>query len=92
MKPSSVLGRTREQISSQYTKPVRIGLKGGGCPIGTVPIRRITKEDLVRERFASNLTSVADNIPGVHVSNLLIVYIIGLPRIATCFSSSFLLS
>ncbi|KAG5554171.1 hypothetical protein RHGRI_011885 [Rhododendron griersonianum] len=39
---------------------------GGGCPIGTVPIRRITKEDLIRERLSSRTMSSDDNTPGAH--------------------------
>ncbi|XP_058203096.1 protein neprosin-like [Rhododendron vialii] len=34
---------------------VHIGLKDGGCPFGTVPIRRITKEDLIKERNVSKI-------------------------------------
>ncbi|KAG5554159.1 hypothetical protein RHGRI_011885 [Rhododendron griersonianum] len=56
----------RDQDSSNFTKPVSIGLKGGGCPIGTVPIRRITKEDLIRERLSSRTMSSDDNTPGAH--------------------------
>ncbi|KAH7842582.1 hypothetical protein Vadar_006967 [Vaccinium darrowii] len=66
MKRSPLHRKARDQNSSKLTKPVSIGLKGGGCPIGTVPIRRITKEDLIRERFSSRIMGSADNIPGAH--------------------------
>lgn len=68
MKPTSLDRGTRDQVSSKFTKPISIGLKDGGCPVGTVPIRRITKEDLIRERFASKMTSLEDSTLGTHVS------------------------
>ncbi|XP_060210222.1 protein neprosin-like, partial [Lycium barbarum] len=46
----------------------RIWSKDGGCPFGTVPIRRLTKEDLIRQRnmpppedvtYVTNLTTLA---------------------------------
>ncbi|XP_058201710.1 protein neprosin-like [Rhododendron vialii] len=66
MKPSSLAKRKRKQVSSEDEKPVHIGLIGGGCPVGTVPIRRVTKEDLIRERNASKVLSFADNTLGAH--------------------------
>ncbi|XP_070034931.1 protein neprosin-like [Nicotiana tomentosiformis] len=49
MKPSfSLLKRDKE--SSTSNSSFKMGLKDGGCPMGTVPIRRTTKEDLIRER------------------------------------------
>nr|XP_009791950.1 PREDICTED: uncharacterized protein LOC104239114 [Nicotiana sylvestris] len=49
MKPS-LSPLKRDKISSTSNSCSRIGLKDGGCPMGTVPIRRTTKEDLIRER------------------------------------------
>ena len=54
-------------------KPMNIGLEGGGCPIGTVPIRRTTKDDLIRAKFhsemyASKLNPLIKGQPGIHVS------------------------
>ena len=54
-------------------KPVNIGLEGGGCPIGTVPIRRTTKDDLIRAKFhseiyASKLNPLIIEQPGTRVS------------------------
>ncbi|KAH7840917.1 hypothetical protein Vadar_023291 [Vaccinium darrowii] len=66
MKPTSLDRGTRDQVSSKFTKPISIGLKDGGCPVGTVPIRRISKEDLIRERFASKMTSLEDSTLGTH--------------------------
>ncbi|KAM3343877.1 hypothetical protein P3S68_025967 [Capsicum galapagoense] len=47
MKPTlpNLLG---DGTSSNINRPFNIGLKGGGCPTGTVPIRRTTKDDLIR--------------------------------------------
>ncbi|CAL5438969.1 unnamed protein product [Camellia sinensis] len=64
MKPTSLPNRSRDQVSSKDSKPLRIGLKGGGCPIGTVPIRRTTKEDLIRKKLASKIMTPADDTGG----------------------------
>ncbi|XP_028098186.1 uncharacterized protein LOC114297907 [Camellia sinensis] len=61
MKPTSLPKRSRDQVSSNVSKPLHIGLKGGGCPVGTVPIRRTTKEDLIREKLASKIITPADD-------------------------------
>ncbi|KAI8569388.1 hypothetical protein RHMOL_Rhmol02G0274900 [Rhododendron molle] len=66
MKPTSLPKRKRDQVSSEDKEPIHIGLIGGGCPVGTVPIRRVTKEDLIRERNASKVMSFADNTLGAH--------------------------
>ncbi|KAK6783289.1 hypothetical protein RDI58_021086 [Solanum bulbocastanum] len=51
-----------DDTSSNINKPSNIGLKGGGCPTGTVPIRRITKDDLIRQTLSS-LIRGADESP-----------------------------
>ncbi|KAH7840959.1 hypothetical protein Vadar_023868 [Vaccinium darrowii] len=66
MKPISLHKRKRDQVSSKDKEPLQIGLSGGGCPFGTVPIRRVKEEDLMRERNASKVMSFADNTPGAH--------------------------
>ncbi|XP_058201953.1 protein neprosin-like [Rhododendron vialii] len=66
MKPTLSLERNKDHVSSGVRESAHIELKGGGCPVGTVPIRRITKEDLIRERNASKLMSFADNTIGAH--------------------------
>ncbi|CAL5404435.1 unnamed protein product [Camellia sinensis] len=64
MKPTSSPNGSRHQVSSEDSKPLHVGLKGGGCPVGTVPIRRTTKEDLIREKLASKIMTPADGIGG----------------------------
>ncbi|XP_027775139.1 uncharacterized protein LOC114078456, partial [Solanum pennellii] len=51
-----------DDTSSNVNSPFTIGLKDGGCPTGTVPIRRITKDDLIRQRFLSQIRG-ADESP-----------------------------
>ncbi|XP_019237148.1 PREDICTED: uncharacterized protein LOC109217365 [Nicotiana attenuata] len=49
MKPT--LSRTKQNFSTSSTsQSLRIWLNGKGCPSGTVPIKRITKDDLIRQR------------------------------------------
>lgn len=55
MKPTFSLTK-RDEESSTFKKTPEI-LKDGGCPIGTVPIRRTTKEDLIRERRADRFNA-----------------------------------
>ena len=68
MKPTSLPMRTRDQVSAKVNGSLHMGLKGGGCPFGTVPIWRITKEDLIREKFASKM-SVLDDSSFTYVSS-----------------------
>ena len=54
-------------------EPVNIVLEGGGCPVGTVPIRRTTKDDLIRAKVYSKIHALkmnplVDDQPGTHVS------------------------
>ncbi|KAL7222718.1 hypothetical protein ACSBR1_024421 [Camellia fascicularis] len=65
MKPTSLPNRSRDQVSLKDGKPLHIGLKGRGCLIGTVPIRRTTKEDLIREKLASKIMTPTDDTGGV---------------------------
>lgn len=58
MKPS--LHTLERHVMSSKT----IGLEGGGCPFGTVPIRRVTKDDLIRQRHMQGM----DETPAFHVS------------------------
>ncbi|XP_016567048.2 uncharacterized protein LOC107865250 [Capsicum annuum] len=49
MKPT--LARPKQNLGNSSTSlSSKIWLNGKGCPPGTVPIRRITKEDLIRQR------------------------------------------
>nr|XP_016505708.1 PREDICTED: uncharacterized protein LOC107823543 [Nicotiana tabacum] len=50
MKPSSYVKEIASTASTSDTLPT-IGLPDGGCPVGTVPIRRYTKEDLIRHKL-----------------------------------------
>lgn len=60
--------------ASPLTKPLEIGIKGGGCPIGTVPILRTHKEDFMRAKLfkrshKTNPNSAANYPFGFHVSH-----------------------
>ncbi|CAL5375843.1 unnamed protein product [Camellia sinensis] len=70
----------RDQVSANVSKPLHIGLKGGGCPVGTVPIRRTTKEDLIREKLASKIMTPADDTSGVDILTYAIVETINGPN------------
>ncbi|XP_010555556.1 PREDICTED: uncharacterized protein LOC104825020 [Tarenaya hassleriana] len=75
MKPNKVNRRVEteeESKRSRNRKGIKSAeLKGVGCPRGTVPIRRTTKEDLIREK---NFTEMYDSVlhpqtesePGLH--------------------------
>ena len=63
----------KKKVSKLDFNLVNIGLEGGGCPVGTVPIRRTIKDDLIRakiysEMHASKINPLADDKPGTHVS------------------------
>ncbi|XP_042518586.1 uncharacterized protein LOC122092337 [Macadamia integrifolia] len=47
MKPTSIPDFVKKDESSNHTRPY-IGLKGGGCPVGSVPVRRLQIEDILR--------------------------------------------
>ncbi|XP_075101979.1 uncharacterized protein LOC107818423 [Nicotiana tabacum] len=48
MKP--ILSRKKQNlVTSSTNQSPRIWLNGKGCPSGTVPIKRITKDDLIRQ-------------------------------------------
>jgi hypothetical protein len=49
--------------------PLKTRLKGVGCPYGTVPIRRVNEDDLIRAKILPNIhPSNLDDEPGYHVS------------------------
>ncbi|KAF5189860.1 putative NEP-interacting protein [Thalictrum thalictroides] len=63
---------TSSSGGSSHVKPSEIEqLEGGGCPIGTVPIKRVTKEDLIRirTRSFSNVHLHTVGSPGAHYAN-----------------------
>ncbi|GMH02545.1 hypothetical protein Nepgr_004384 [Nepenthes gracilis] len=41
----------RSETFSTDIKTLKLGFKDGGCPEGTVPIKRITRDDLIRIKF-----------------------------------------
>lgn len=53
MRPSFTLTKREHLESSTSNSSSRIGLKDGGCPMETVPLRRTTKEDLIRQKRAN---------------------------------------
>ncbi|KAK6782685.1 hypothetical protein RDI58_020481 [Solanum bulbocastanum] len=57
MKPSFSLTKRDNLESSTSNRSSGIELKDGGCPMGTVPIRRTTKEDLIREKRANQFNA-----------------------------------
>ena len=70
MRPTSIPRRVSPKLKAPK---VNIGLDGGGCPVGTVPIRRTTKDDLIRvkvysEMHASKINPLLDDKPNTHVS------------------------
>ncbi|XP_077251452.1 protein neprosin-like [Tasmannia lanceolata] len=54
MGPGSLPKVIKDKKASSLGMSLKIGLKNGGCPPGTVPIRRIKKEDLIRAKFSPN--------------------------------------
>ncbi|XP_060964941.1 protein neprosin-like [Cannabis sativa] len=72
MKPSSHMApMVREDKPPKNVRQVSInsGLKGEKCPIGFVPIRRTTKEDLIRAKlFTKSYTSRINSPPTSHVN------------------------
>ncbi|KDP25946.1 hypothetical protein JCGZ_22851 [Jatropha curcas] len=71
MKPTSYPTGRRQRNSSSILRPETIWLNGKGCPTGTVPIKRVTKDDLIRaklaaEIYASNVNPQNAARPGVH--------------------------
>jgi hypothetical protein len=58
-----------EGMRAKRNLQLNIGLKGAGCPYGTVPIIRINKDDLARAKMLSTIySSNIDEEPGHHVS------------------------
>ncbi|XP_077223799.1 protein neprosin-like isoform X2 [Tasmannia lanceolata] len=62
MRPKSFRKEMMRDGGSSVHKSLQIGLKDGGCPTGTVPIRRIQKEDLTRTKSSSNTKNYPSNI------------------------------
>ncbi|WCJ28274.1 hypothetical protein M5689_009977 [Euphorbia peplus] len=67
-------GITQKNFTSSF-RPEIFWANGKGCPIGTVPIRRITKDNLIKEKlaaeiYASNLNLQTTERHGVHFAVL----------------------
>ncbi|KAF8379992.1 hypothetical protein HHK36_027460 [Tetracentron sinense] len=67
MRPSSYPKETVIE-DSMILKPAIIGLKSGGCPQGSVPIRRTRKEDLIvaKSLSSANVHPLTLQQPGYH--------------------------
>lgn len=70
MRPSNMNGL--EEVGKEEEKEEGDNEIEVECPHGTVPIRRTTKEDLIRQKtfnqmFDSNIHPVTDSEPGLHV-------------------------
>ncbi|XP_042510901.1 uncharacterized protein LOC122086233 [Macadamia integrifolia] len=67
---SSIPRQTHNETSSEVDPLDYLRLDDGGCPSGTVPIRRTTKEDLIRWKSYSNSSEnfhqFLDEGPGKH--------------------------
>ena len=58
MRPSFLnITKTKKQSVSETVKN-QFGLPGKGCPIGTVPIRRTTKDDLINVKAVTDATEL----------------------------------
>ncbi|KAK9265591.1 hypothetical protein L1049_012602 [Liquidambar formosana] len=57
--------RIRNQDSTMANVPQNIWLNGKGCPVGTVPIKRVTKDDLIRAKLHSERYVLNDDKPGI---------------------------
>ncbi|KAF9595147.1 hypothetical protein IFM89_037434 [Coptis chinensis] len=70
MRPTTFLqGVTPQEDSSSILESSKIEeLPRGGCPSETVPIRRITKEDLIRTKLSSNIHPFTQETPSSHVN------------------------
>ncbi|XP_077251425.1 protein neprosin-like [Tasmannia lanceolata] len=55
MGPGSLPKVIKDKKASSLGVSLKVGLKDGGCPLGTVPIRRITKEELKRAKSSPNI-------------------------------------
>ncbi|KAK9277545.1 hypothetical protein L1049_007090 [Liquidambar formosana] len=71
-RPASPPQWTRDRDLTTVGRPLSIGLKGGGCPNGTAPIRRTTKDDLIRAKLfserlkSSNINPINDETLASH--------------------------
>ncbi|KAF8379095.1 hypothetical protein HHK36_028524 [Tetracentron sinense] len=69
IRPSFPLKGVTNEASSM-ANPIRVGLKGKGCPTRTVPIRRTRKEDLLRSKTFASIHPNTREVPGSHFATL----------------------
>ncbi|XP_061338521.1 protein neprosin-like [Gastrolobium bilobum] len=71
LKPSFRDTTTKVNSHNLSTRPTKIGLEKNMCPRGTVPIRRTTKEDLIRAKSLSNINGIlTKDLPGRHFAEM----------------------
>jgi len=58
---------TRETRQKNLGTRTIFGLGKHECPMGTIPIMRTTKDDLIREKSLLNDHILVQDVPGVHV-------------------------
>jgi hypothetical protein len=75
MRPTSNPKGSINQSSSPLFNSSNFWLNGKGCPDGTIPIRRMTRDDLERVKLATKIhaskyepLAPADKPSGTHVS------------------------
>ena len=58
-----------KEVGLSGAKPVNVSMRST-CPSGSVPIRRLTKEDMIRSRFSkpANTNAPRDDYTRTHVS------------------------
>ena len=72
--PSFLQEKTKNEDLSQDRLSM-IGLAKGACPLGTVPIRRTTKEDLIASKILlNNMHSQAAPTPNAYVSSPIFIF------------------
>ncbi|XP_057452590.1 uncharacterized protein LOC130744419, partial [Lotus japonicus] len=69
-KPSfqNIMGKADERNSS--AKLIGFGLEKNQCPVGTVPIRRTTKEELIRGKSLFNYPNLTSGQLGTHIAEV----------------------
>ncbi|KAG4954217.1 hypothetical protein JHK87_039811 [Glycine soja] len=68
-KPSFQKSIGKTSVKKSPTRPLLV-LQKDQCPTGTVPIRRTTKDDLIREKSFLNYHIMTQDIPGVHIAEV----------------------
>lgn len=73
-KQRSIKGERLQKAKNIYFKTEEFWLNKKGCPIGTVPIRRLTEEQLQNAKDASLSISLAEDIIDVTTSLIIQIY------------------